>query len=513
MFDMDLDSTRGLGKTSAAGPEGRWPLARSGSADSPSVLQRVLELCCEGTPFACKLSQELVRLRALYAVPDPSSPDPLDRSLGGSSNGCRTPDDGPAANGSRGSSPGIGACGGGGGGGSPRGAGSSTDVDGIARELLAEGYLIQLRDEAAVERPKDVRRCLQQLRHRFIVCIGARAAQMHAVPESCQWQHGGCGCAAAAAGGGGGQSPCVAGGDVVADAAAVIEIGGEEARYLPEPLVVEPCFRDQFVIAHATPTYEALLESLPLCFVGTVERLEKVVSLLCEEMAAALKAQGLTVPPWRSKQAMLSKWAPKQLLALSAKIAQLNNSTLPVTALPAAVVEARPVAAHLLLGAASAPAPMAGTPVPLGPLAAAGASTVTVAAPDAAVAVPVALAAHVREPAPPQVGAAAAVVVVAGLPALKFTRKASSEWKSGAAPSGKKVKSLLAAALRESGTPSGSPGSRRGASPAAPSPAPAGGPAIRTAPNHSGWGRINTVRWGAALEQDGQQQQQHVPLH
>jgi len=89
--------------------------------------------------------------------------------------------------------------------------GGASDVCGIARELLAAGYLVQLRDEAE-GRPRDVRRCLQQLRHRFIVCLGAQ------------------------------------------------EGGGAAGGLLAEPLVIEPCFREQFVIAHPTPAYEDMLE-------------------------------------------------------------------------------------------------------------------------------------------------------------------------------------------------------------------------------------------------------------
>eukprot|EP00878_Enallax_costatus_P036313 GHUV01040765.1.p1 GENE.GHUV01040765.1~~GHUV01040765.1.p1 ORF type:complete len:145 (-),score=25.66 GHUV01040765.1:320-724(-) len=87
------------------------------------------------------------------------------------------------------------------------------DVEAMACELLASGYLVQVRDGAQQqERTKNTRSCLQNLRHRFIVCLG--------------WCSG-------------------------ADA---------EPDYLPEPLVVEPRFREQFLIAHPTPQYESLLQ-------------------------------------------------------------------------------------------------------------------------------------------------------------------------------------------------------------------------------------------------------------
>lgn len=90
---------------------------------------------------------------------------------------------------------------------------SSMDIEAIACELLASGYLVQVRDGAQQhDRAKTTRSCLQNLRHRFVVCLGWRSS---------------------------------------AEA---------EAEYLAEPLVVEPRFREQFAIAHPTAEYEALLQ-------------------------------------------------------------------------------------------------------------------------------------------------------------------------------------------------------------------------------------------------------------
>jgi hypothetical protein len=87
------------------------------------------------------------------------------------------------------------------------------DIEAIARELLASGYLVQVRDGAQQQdRAKTTRSCLQNLRHRFVVCLGWRSS---------------------------------------AEA---------DAEYLAEPLVVEPRFREQFAIAHPTAEYEALLQ-------------------------------------------------------------------------------------------------------------------------------------------------------------------------------------------------------------------------------------------------------------
>lgn len=74
--------------------------------------------------------------------------------------------------------------------------------------------------------------------------------------------------------------------------------------------IVEPHFREQFSIPHATPAYAELLACVPEEFVGESSRLVPVVEALCEAMAASFEACGLTLPPWRRTSSMLSKWLP-----------------------------------------------------------------------------------------------------------------------------------------------------------------------------------------------------------
>jgi hypothetical protein len=69
----------------------------------------------------------------------------------------------------------------------------------------------------------------------------------------------------------------------------------------------------------------AVLQSVPPCFAGPVSNLEAVVKLMCEQMTVTFKLQGLPVPPWRTRTALLSKWSPAQLAELAAKIASLRR--------------------------------------------------------------------------------------------------------------------------------------------------------------------------------------------
>jgi uncharacterized protein (TIGR01615 family) len=83
-----------------------------------------------------------------------------------------------------------------------------------------------------------------------------------------------------------------------------------EGDFKDSTLIVDPLFREQFAIPQPTATYAALLELVPLEFVGTASRLIPLVQCLCAEMVASFEAKGLTLPPWRRAQSMLSKWLP-----------------------------------------------------------------------------------------------------------------------------------------------------------------------------------------------------------
>jgi uncharacterized protein (TIGR01615 family) len=56
--------------------------------------------------------------------------------------------------------------------------------------------------------------------------------------------------------------------------------------------LVDPKFKEQFEIAHPTPSYAALLDSVQPFFVGSEERLVHLVELLCAEMSAAFRGTG-----------------------------------------------------------------------------------------------------------------------------------------------------------------------------------------------------------------------------
>ncbi|KAJ4831822.1 hypothetical protein Tsubulata_010193 [Turnera subulata] len=82
-------------------------------------------------------------------------------------------------------------------------------------------------------------------------------------------------------------------------------------------LIVDMDFRSQFEVARPTQAYKDLISTLPSVFVGTEERLEKTVSLLCSAAKQSLKEKGLHVPPWRKAKYMHSKWLSKNCKKVS----------------------------------------------------------------------------------------------------------------------------------------------------------------------------------------------------
>lgn len=74
--------------------------------------------------------------------------------------------------------------------------------------------------------------------------------------------------------------------------------------------IVEPAFKEQFVISQPTDDYERVLEGLPAEYVGTASRLIPVVQTLCKELSLSFESRNLTVPPWRRTGSVLSKWLP-----------------------------------------------------------------------------------------------------------------------------------------------------------------------------------------------------------
>ncbi|KAK9134598.1 hypothetical protein Syun_013928 [Stephania yunnanensis] len=108
--------------------------------------------------------------------------------------------------------------------------------------------------------------------------------------------------------------------------------GGDSMR-----LIVDIDFKSQFELARPTTTYKNLLRPLPSIFVGSEEKVLKIVSLLCSAAKESLKESGLHIPPWRKTTYMQSKWlsqhCQKEQISTAAAAAATTTTSSAVTSL------------------------------------------------------------------------------------------------------------------------------------------------------------------------------------
>ncbi|RAL38401.1 hypothetical protein DM860_002379 [Cuscuta australis] len=75
-----------------------------------------------------------------------------------------------------------------------------------------------------------------------------------------------------------------------------------------ERVMIDVDFRSEFEIARSTGSYNAVLQLLPLIFVGKGDRLLQIVSIMSEAARQSLKKKGMHIPPWRKAEYMKAKW-------------------------------------------------------------------------------------------------------------------------------------------------------------------------------------------------------------
>uniref|UniRef100_A0A7N0TTF8 Uncharacterized protein n=1 Tax=Kalanchoe fedtschenkoi TaxID=63787 RepID=A0A7N0TTF8_KALFE len=75
-----------------------------------------------------------------------------------------------------------------------------------------------------------------------------------------------------------------------------------------ERVIIDIDFRSEFEIARSTGSYKSILQLVPFIFVGKGERLQQIVSMVCEAGRQSLKKKGMPFPPWRKAEYMRSKW-------------------------------------------------------------------------------------------------------------------------------------------------------------------------------------------------------------
>ncbi|KAJ3676428.1 hypothetical protein LUZ60_003840 [Juncus effusus] len=78
-----------------------------------------------------------------------------------------------------------------------------------------------------------------------------------------------------------------------------------------ERLIVDIDFRSHFEIARAVKSYDSILNSLPVCYVGNLPRLKQFLQVMVDAAKYSLKLNAMPLPPWRSLAYLQAKWYSK----------------------------------------------------------------------------------------------------------------------------------------------------------------------------------------------------------
>lgn len=77
---------------------------------------------------------------------------------------------------------------------------------------------------------------------------------------------------------------------------------------ISERLIIDIDFRSHFEIAKAVDSYDRILNSLPVVYVGSMTRLKQFLVIMEEATRSSLKQNSMPLPPWRSLAYLQAKW-------------------------------------------------------------------------------------------------------------------------------------------------------------------------------------------------------------
>lgn len=78
-----------------------------------------------------------------------------------------------------------------------------------------------------------------------------------------------------------------------------------------ERVIIDIDFRSHFEIARAVQSYDAILRSLPVIYVGSWPKLKQLLQVMVEAAKGSLKQNSMPLPPWRSLAYLQAKWQSK----------------------------------------------------------------------------------------------------------------------------------------------------------------------------------------------------------
>lgn len=85
--------------------------------------------------------------------------------------------------------------------------------------------------------------------------------------------------------------------------------GDGDVSYTSTPFILDPHFKSQFDVQHPSFAYSTVMESVPDVYIGSYQRLEELVRILCCQMQKSFEMAQCALPPWRTVKSMLSRWA------------------------------------------------------------------------------------------------------------------------------------------------------------------------------------------------------------
>lgn len=88
----------------------------------------------------------------------------------------------------------------------------------------------------------------------------------------------------------------------------VVDMGASDGG-ASDLVFVETRLAELFTAARPSAELLRLLGELPDVFVGVAAQLELIVNVFSEALSASFKEQGLPLPPWRRRDALLAHWS------------------------------------------------------------------------------------------------------------------------------------------------------------------------------------------------------------
>lgn len=77
---------------------------------------------------------------------------------------------------------------------------------------------------------------------------------------------------------------------------------------ISDRMIVDIDFRSHFEIARAVESYDAILNSLPVVYVGSISKLKKFLQIMVDAAKFSLNQNSMPLPPWRSLPYLQAKW-------------------------------------------------------------------------------------------------------------------------------------------------------------------------------------------------------------